>query len=327
MIRTFYIWRGLNICGNFFFRPLVFSTERCRYTLWFRGWTPKFKVPSQKAHFIAETLDSAKLRWSYRYLQIYNTYTAIRAKVSVATPFLASGNACHSLCKAKADWHFLSWQRGKVALRGKRPDVYKGGLLEGYNPTSAMNPQNPIYQLSITSFRAKMFRRSFSRVKWIAGMIILLYGFYEKICKPPRHLRHLAYNNIFISSWKMITGVPTRMISRSLALPLMVQNPQISMFCRLERFGWTVHIVHPECAKKVLTSPSKKRSAFIFKRRHTPPDFSDFFPMFTFLLRWLPQTHWYWFCWYTSWQVLGRSQCHVLRRRSLESTQNGKCVE
>ncbi|CAO3597963.1 unnamed protein product [Absidia cylindrospora] len=93
-----------------------------------------------------------------------------------------------------------------------------------------------------------------SKLSWCTVTAVILYGIYDKFCKPPRSLRHLPYNNVFLTCWKALTGVPTRDISRDLALPFMKNSNNIPMYCRLERLGWTVHVFGPECAKKVLAS-------------------------------------------------------------------------
>lgn len=90
---------------------------------------------------------------------------------------------------------------------------------------------------------------------------VLLYVLNDYFGKPPRHLRHLPYNNAFITIWKVITGVPTRNISRDLSLPFM-KNPDCHMYVRLERLGWTVHVMTPQAAKVLLTSSSKNIKKF-----------------------------------------------------------------
>lgn len=88
-------------------------------------------------------------------------------------------------------------------------------------------------------------------------IMILLYGIYDQYGRPPRHLRNLPYNNIFKTSWKVITGVPTRDIHQDLSVPL-IKNPDCHMYVRLERLGWTVHLTTPQAAKILLSSSSKK---------------------------------------------------------------------
>ncbi|CAO3623228.1 unnamed protein product [Cunninghamella blakesleeana] len=84
-------------------------------------------------------------------------------------------------------------------------------------------------------------------------MMALFYWIYDQFGKPPVSLRHLPYNNIFKTSWKVITGVPTREIHQDLSVPHL-KNPGSHMYVRLERLGWTVHLTTPKAAKILLSS-------------------------------------------------------------------------
>ncbi|KAI8148747.1 cytochrome P450 [Fennellomyces sp. T-0311] len=100
-----------------------------------------------------------------------------------------------------------------------------------------------------------------SKISISAAVALLgLYMLYNKITKPPRPLRHLSRVSPFASIRALLQSNPSKDISQELTLSVELQSMD-GVYVVV--FGWSVHILRPETAKKMLLKTDAFQKAFV----------------------------------------------------------------
>ncbi|KAI9493596.1 cytochrome P450 [Zychaea mexicana] len=85
----------------------------------------------------------------------------------------------------------------------------------------------------------------------IAVALLGLYLAFEKITKPPKHLRHIPQANFFKYVSSFLTQQPYDETAENITVPISAKTEHGS-YIVFDVYGWTVHVTRPESAKKLL---------------------------------------------------------------------------